>query len=72
MIGKRIRELRTERKLSQQALADAIGVSQKAIDYWERGINEPKAGYIALLCEFSSRKNGRIKKHGGAVFLQKI
>lgn len=52
MIGKRIRELRTERKLSQQALADLIGVSQKAIDYWERGINEPKAGYIALLCEF--------------------
>ena len=52
MIGKRSRELRTERKLSQQALADAIGVSQKAIDYWEHGINEPKAGYIALLCEF--------------------
>ena len=52
MVGKRIKELRTERRISQQALAKAVGVSQKAIDYWERGINEPKAGYIALLCEF--------------------
>ncbi len=52
MIGRRIRELRTERKLSQLSLAKAIGVSQKAVDYWERGINEPKASYIVALCDF--------------------
>ena len=52
MVGKRIKELRTERRISQQALAKAVGVSQKAIDYWERGINEPKAGYIVTLCDF--------------------
>ena len=40
-IGEIIKELRTERGLSQAALAKEIGVSQKAIDYWERGINEP-------------------------------
>ena len=51
-IGEVIKELRTERDLSQQKLADAIGVSQKAIDYWERGINEPKASYIARLADF--------------------
>ena len=34
-------------------LAKAIGVSQKAIDYWERSVNEPKASYlIALVKEF--------------------
>ncbi|MCH5154439.1 MAG: helix-turn-helix transcriptional regulator [Clostridiales bacterium] len=52
MIGMRIKELRTEHNLSQQNLAKQIGVSQKAIDYWERGVNEPKAGYIVLLCDY--------------------
>ncbi|MDE6473991.1 MAG: helix-turn-helix domain-containing protein [Clostridia bacterium] len=51
-IGEVIKELRIERDLSQQKLAEAIGVSQKAIDYWERGINEPKASYIARLADF--------------------
>lgn len=52
MIGTRIKELRTERGLSQQALALNIGVSQKAVDYWERNVNEPKASYIVLLADF--------------------
>lgn len=46
--------MRTERGISQQALAKAIGVSQKAIDYWERGVNEPKASYIILLADYFS------------------
>ena len=52
MIGQRIRDLRTERGISQQALAKAIGVSQKAIDYWERGVNEPVASNILSLALF--------------------
>ncbi len=51
-IGEVIKELRIEKDLSQQKLAEAIGVSQKAIDYWERGINEPKANYITRLADF--------------------
>jgi len=51
-IGEVIKELRIEKDLSQQKLAEAIGVSQKAIDYWERGINEPKASYITRLADF--------------------
>ncbi len=50
-VGARIYELRTEKGLSQAQLAKLIGVSQKAIDYWERGINEPKVGYIVLLVD---------------------
>ena len=30
-------------------LGKRIGVSQKAVDYWERSINEPKASYIIAL-----------------------
>ena len=52
--GERIKELRIEKELSQMQLAKIIGVSQKAIDYWERNVNEPKASYIiALVNAFS-------------------
>lgn len=48
-IGERIKELRIEKGLSQMQLSKAVGVSQKAIDYWERSVNEPKSSYIILL-----------------------
>lgn len=48
-LGEIIKELRIERNLSQMQLAKMIGVSQKAIDYWERNVNEPKASYIISL-----------------------
>ena len=38
--------------MSQEQLANAIGVSQKAIDYWERNVNEPKASYIVALVKY--------------------
>ena len=48
-IGDRIKELRIEKGLSQMQLSKVIGVSQKAVDYWERNVNEPKASYIIAL-----------------------
>ena len=48
-IGDKIKELRTEKGLSQMQLSKIVGVSQKAIDYWERNVNEPKASYIISL-----------------------
>ena len=48
----RLKELRVENKLSQKQLALTIGVTQKAIDFWEKGINEPKLSYIILLAKF--------------------
>lgn len=53
-IGKIINELRTEKNISQQQLASAIGVSRRAVTFWESGINEPKATYIARLATFSA------------------
>lgn len=51
-IGKQIYQLRTERNISQAKLASQIGVTQKAVDFWEKEINEPKASLIVALCEF--------------------
>lgn len=52
VIGERIKELRLEQGVSQSTLGNSIGVSQKAVDYWERGVNEPKASYIVKLADF--------------------
>lgn len=51
-LSERLKDLRREKSLSQQKLAKAIGVTQKAIDFWEKEINEPKASYIILLAKF--------------------
>lgn len=48
-IGERIEDLRLEKGLSQMQLGKLIGVSQKAVDYWERSVNEPKSSYIMAL-----------------------
>ncbi|MBE5751052.1 MAG: helix-turn-helix transcriptional regulator [Clostridiales bacterium] len=48
-LGERIKELRIEKDLSQMQLAKIVGASQKAVDYWERNVNEPKASYIIAL-----------------------
>ena len=48
----RLKELRLENNLSQQKLAEQIGVTQKAIDFWEKGINEPKVSYVIKLAIF--------------------
>lgn len=52
MIAMRLKELRNERELSQRELAKAIGVSPKAVNFWELGVNEPKASYIIALAKF--------------------
>ena len=52
MIAVRIKELRTEKGLSQAKLGKIIGTSQKAIDLWERSVHEPKASYIIALCDY--------------------
>ena len=44
-----LKDFLVERNLTQVAFAKIIGVSQKAIDYWERNVNEPKASYIIAL-----------------------
>lgn len=36
-IGQTVRALRRERRISQAALADALGVTAQAVSQWERG-----------------------------------
>lgn len=52
MFGENIKELRKERNLTQKELAEIIGVSQSAIYFWEKEINEPTAGALVKMAKF--------------------
>lgn len=44
--GKRLVELRTERKMKQQDLADALNVSRTAVASWETGHRTPDVKHL--------------------------
>lgn len=46
MIGKRIKELRTQSKLTQAQLAIKLGTTQKQVSKWEIGYLEPNIEMI--------------------------
>ena len=50
-IGKFILELRKENNLTQQELADKIGVTDRAISKWENGRGMPDLSVITILAE---------------------
>ena len=50
--GERLKELRSEKSLSQMELSKATGISQSAIAKWELGKTEPTASAITTLADF--------------------
>ena len=50
-IGKLIRELRRRDNLTQEQLADMVGVGFRAVSKWERGINAPDISNMYELCK---------------------
>lgn len=50
-MGRRIRQARIEKNMTQMALADAMGVSYQAVSNWERGNAMPDIGKLPELCE---------------------
>jgi len=51
-IGKRIKLLRTSRDITQDKLAEAIGVTSQAVSKWENEIGYPDIEYIATIANF--------------------
>lgn len=50
-IGKYISENRKKKGLTQEDLAENLGVSKNAVSKWERGLNLPDASIMLNLCE---------------------
>ena len=52
LLGNAIVEARRKKKLTQQQLADALGVTNKTVSKWECGVNTPTYLDIRQLAEF--------------------
>ncbi len=50
-LGTRLKQLRKEKKLTQQQLAEAIGVSKTSVIYWEKDENTPKHESLKALAK---------------------
>ena len=50
VLKNKLKEVRTEKKLSQQELADMVGVSRNTISSLETGQYEPTAKLAYVLC----------------------
>ncbi|MBO5103361.1 MAG: helix-turn-helix transcriptional regulator [Clostridia bacterium] len=50
--AERLKELRIEKRLSQEEVAKSIGVSQAAIARWERGLQIPNVDYAVTIAKF--------------------
>ena len=48
----RLRTLRLSRGISQSALAAAVGVSTRAVKYWEHGQRTPNAASLLSLAHY--------------------
>lgn len=50
--GENLRILRLDKKLGQNELAKALGLSNASISYWENGKQEPSASALFKLAQF--------------------
>ena len=50
-VGKRIREYRRERRLSQEAFGELVGVSAQAVSKWERELSYPDITVLPILAD---------------------
>nr|MBP3259346.1 helix-turn-helix domain-containing protein [Bacilli bacterium] len=53
-IGKFIAELRKEKKMTQQELADKLNVTDRAVSHWENGRRLPDYSLLKELCDILS------------------
>ncbi len=51
-VSLRIADLRKKTKVTQQELADSIGVSFQTISKWETGVNMPDITILPLLADY--------------------
>ena len=52
IFGKRLKELRLERGLSQRALGEVFGVCNQTISFWENGSREPNLDDLLRIANY--------------------
>lgn len=65
-IGQKIKELRRKNDLTQEKLADSLGVSYQAVSKWETGVSSPDLSLIVPLARLfevtTDELLGRVRK----------
>ena len=51
LFSARIRQLRKEKKLSQEKFAEKVGVSTTTVQRWERGEDAPEFDRLAMIAQ---------------------
>ena len=54
--GSNLKELRKSKKLSQEDLAEKVGVSRQSVSKWETGDAYPEMNNILMLCKIFNCK----------------
>ncbi len=52
IFGKRLKELRLERKLSQEKLGQILGFCNQTISFWENGNREPDLDTLVAISKY--------------------
>jgi transcriptional regulator with XRE-family HTH domain len=52
MIGRNIKSCGEEKKITQQQLADALGITYQAVSKWECGTTLPDVTILPLIAEY--------------------
>lgn len=52
IFAERLKDLRKERGISQEAFADGINVSHGIISFWENGKREPKLSNLIVIAQY--------------------
>lgn len=58
-LGRQIAALRKNRELTQQQLAEQMGVTDKAVSKWERDLSLPRRGFHSPPGPGAGRQRGR-------------
>ena len=52
IFGKRLKELRIEKGLSQQKLGELLGFCNQTISFWENGCREPDLDTLVQIAQY--------------------
>lgn len=55
IVGERLAKLRCDNNLTQNGLAELIGVTRQAVCKWESGVSWPNALHLAVLADLYKR-----------------
>ena len=62
-LGERIRHHRTQCHMTQEFVAESLGVSRQAVSKWESGASEPSTGNLLALAKVFDVDAAELLKH---------